>query len=119
MDEFIWGKTSKMRLPRKWKMRDGTKIKIKDMSTSHIRNTINMLKRNGWVSTDTLNFYLTCEGPNGEMAQMAFEQEQNAIFRAPCSDHLSALERELKKRDKEDKENRWPLLSKKLNQALI
>ena len=100
-------------------MKDGKKINIKDMSTNHIRNAIAMLQRNGWVSLDTLNFYMTCAEPNGDMAQMAFEQEQRAIFEAPCSNHLSALERELKKRearDKADKENRWPLLSKKSSQ---
>ena len=110
-----------MGLPRKWKQKDGTKIKIKDMSTNHIRNSINMMKKNGYVSSDTLNFYLTCEGPNGEMAQMAFEQEQDIIFSAPCSSTMSALERELNKREvkeRTDKENRWPLLSRKLNQML-
>ncbi len=109
-----------MSLPRKWKQRDGTKIKIKDMSTGHVRNALNMMQRNGWVSSDTLNFYLTCGEPNGDMAQMAFEQEQRAIFEAPCSNTMSALERELKKReirDEEDKENRWPLLLKRSSQV--
>lgn len=100
-------------------MKDGTKIKIRDMSTNHLRNTLAMLQRKGWVSTDTLNFYMTCSEPNGEMAQVAFEQEQRAIFEAPCSNTMSALERELKKRevrDEEDKENRWPLLLKRSSQ---
>ena len=30
-----------------WTMRDNTEILIKDMEDSHIRNCINMLKRNG------------------------------------------------------------------------
>jgi len=108
-----------MGLPRKWKTRDGTEIKIKGMSTSHIRNSIAMMKKNGFVSTDTLNFYLTVEGPNGDMAQMAFEQEQDMIFGAPCSSTMSALERELKRREKENKkdmESRWPQLLKRLSQ---
>ena len=101
-----------MGLPRKWKQKDGIKIKIKDMSIFHLKNSIAMMKRNGYVSTDTLNFYLTCEGPNGDMAQMAFEQELDHIIDQPVSSTLSALERELKKR----KDDRWPLLLSKLNQ---
>jgi hypothetical protein len=33
-----WGK-------RKWKMRDGTKIRWRDMEVSHLRNCANMLRR--------------------------------------------------------------------------
>ena len=29
-----------------WTTRDGVRLKIKEMETSHIRNTINLLKRN-------------------------------------------------------------------------
>ena len=34
-----------------WKMKDGTEISICNMETSHIRNCINMLKRNQSNST--------------------------------------------------------------------
>ena len=88
-----------MRMPKTWETRSGEKIKIKDMSDSHLQNTINMIKRNGWISTDTLNFYLSCSPPSGDMAEYAFDQEQERIFNKPNSITLSALERELSRRN--------------------
>ena len=60
---------------RKWKTKEGKEIEIKDMETSHIKNCLNMLERKGFVSMTTLDLYLSCSDPNGEMAQIAFEQE--------------------------------------------
>ena len=34
-----------MGLPKKWKMKDGTKIYIKDMTTSHIENCIKLIEK--------------------------------------------------------------------------
>jgi hypothetical protein len=86
-----------MRYPRIWTMRDGTKIKIKDMETSHIKNSLAMLERNGFISRSTLACYMG-PGPQGEIAQLCFEQEQDEIFQAPLSPFIDAFERELKKR---------------------
>ena len=60
----------------KWNTKDGREIEITKMSTSHIKNTLMMLKRNGYVSTKEYfdNISLL---PNfqGEMAQFEAERE--------------------------------------------
>ena len=58
-----------------WTCKDGTKIPVKDMTTLHLRNCINMMHRNGYISGKTLNFYLDCPPPNGDMAEYFFDQE--------------------------------------------
>lgn len=78
-----------------WTMRDGQKIALKDMKTSHIENSLNMLKRNGFISTRTLAFYLATPGPTGEMAQMCFEQEFAGVISAPVTPWIDLFEEEL------------------------
>ena len=36
-----------------WVMKDGRSIRITDMETSHLKNTINLLRRRGLSHTDT------------------------------------------------------------------
>ena len=81
-----------------WTTKDGKCIPVSDMTTSHIENALAMLKRNGVVSPSTLEFYTTCEGPNGEMAQVAFENECRMVFSAPVHPAVDWFENELKKR---------------------
>ena len=68
-----------------WKTREGKEIPVKDMATSHIKNSLAMLKRQGAISPETRAFYLTTSGPQGEMAQMCFEQEFDEVMKAPVS----------------------------------
>ena len=81
-----------------WTTKNGCKIAIKDMTTAHIKNAIDCLEREGFISRSTLHFYLTCSPPNGDMAQCSFEEEQDMVFGSSVSPCLDALEDELEKR---------------------
>ncbi len=61
---------------KKWTTKDKSKIRICDMEDSHLLNTIKFLER--FAETErklNMDFYITCPQPNGEMAQMAFDNE--------------------------------------------
>jgi hypothetical protein len=82
-----------------WTTKDGRKIAIKDMTTEHIQNTINLLKRNGFISVDTFNLYLSTPGPQGEMAQYYFDQELDEVLSSPTTEYLDLFEEELQRRE--------------------
>lgn len=82
-----------------WKTIEGAMIKITDMETSHIKNCINMLERNGFISKKDLVFYLFGPEPSGDMAIACYEQECDAVFKAPVSESLDSLREELKRRE--------------------
>jgi len=110
-----------MTLPKFWTDRQGRKKLIKTMDTGYIQNCINMLKRNGFTKVKdlllskrhkTLAFYLDCPPPNGEMAQLCFDNEVDYWIENvdDLSDYnqsyinrklpvLKALENELKARE--------------------
>ena len=81
-----------------WTTKEGEKLKVSEMETSHLINAYCMCRRKGFVSPDTLSFYLTTSGPNGDMAQMAFEEELMAVVSAPVSVKMGNVERELERR---------------------
>ena len=87
---------------RTWKTRDGQVIPIKDLEIQHLKNIIKILKKKGFISQSTLDFYLTSSGPLGDMASYAFEREQDKVFKAPVSKELDWLIEELAKREKEN-----------------
>jgi hypothetical protein len=66
---------------KKWKMKDGTKVRIKDMTDSHLLNTLKLLKRYGQAKYNyDLAAVLSCPGFQGEQAQIAFEDAENEIL---------------------------------------
>lgn len=55
-----------------WTTKGGKTIKITDMTDSHLMNTIRFIERQ---YARTIGFYLCSPGPQGEMAQDAFDRE--------------------------------------------
>jgi len=81
-----------------WITREGEKILISEMKDSHLINTFKMLKRKGFISPATLNAYVFGSYPNGDMAQLAFDQEYTAILDAPVYPKMGEIELEIEKR---------------------
>ena len=81
-----------------WVTRDGKELHVTKMDTSHVKNALNMLKRNGSVGPSDIEFLLTCGMPNGEMAQMAVEQEMDRVFEMDIDPWVDILRDELKRR---------------------
>jgi len=82
----------------KWKTKDGQLLEVGEMETSHIENSLVMLKDKGFIATSTLNFYLTCSTPNGDKAVDCFEAEFEEIINAPISSFIDLFKAELVKR---------------------
>lgn len=81
----------------KWIMKDGTQINVKNMETSHIKNSLAMLKRKGFIAQSTFESYFCCY-PRGDMAQMAFDQEFDEVMKSPVSQFIDIFENELEAR---------------------
>ena len=74
-----------------WKMKNGQKIRIKDMEDSHLINTINLLIRLGENERRRTNlFYLTCPTPTGDMACDCFDAEFEGVMESTYRDDLFA-----------------------------
>lgn len=83
---------------RIWTCRDGTTIPLSNMSDQHLTNAYRMLRRKGFVSERTFWFYMRDKGPNGDMAQDAFQQEIEQVLDSQVSPWLDVLEVEIKRR---------------------
>ncbi len=64
---------------RKWKMKNGQKIWIKDMEDSHLLNTLKLLQRNAWAveSYNSKVALLALQSLQGEQAIYSMENELN------------------------------------------
>ena len=85
--------------PSLWKCKDGQVIRIVDMSTDHIVNSMRILER---MHTQTL-LDMPCPMFQGEMAQMYAEMEFDAYMDSSVEDVYPIyghLEKELLKRNK-------------------
>lgn len=80
-----------------WTCQDGRKIPVSEMETSHVQNSLRMLRRKGFISTRTLEAYM-CTPDLADGAMMCFEQEQDRAFRAPVSDFVDIFASELERR---------------------
>jgi hypothetical protein len=78
-----------------WLTKEGEEIPVREMKDYHLLHSDRMLRRKGCISLRTLAAYLYGEGPNGEMAQLAFASEQDEVFKAPVSPYLDLFEGEI------------------------
>ena len=83
---------------RIWKTKDNREIMISEMKDTHLINTAKMLHRKGFITPSIFEFYMSCDGPEGEQAQYAFQHECDVILQKPVSRRLQWVEEEIKKR---------------------
>lgn len=81
----------------KWRCKDGRSIELSDMETSHLHNTVNMLRRKGFVTPEDFDACAryAYSPMSGDYAAMAAEQE---LLRSHPSRQLAQLEAELAER---------------------
>jgi signal recognition particle subunit SEC65 len=80
----------------KWTTKDGTKVRLCDMSDSHLHNAINIVEKAAELKRrDNLLFYLGCPEPTGDMAQLAFDREVDNAIDATMEDFLPEIHNKL------------------------
>lgn len=86
-----------------WKTKNGEKIKIKDMSTYHIENCLNMLKK--YQQNILCDKYFLLGMLHGEQATLQLEKEINSIEEYGVKDisqeYIVEFENELSRRIKQ------------------
>jgi len=74
---------------KKWKTKDGSKIRICDMTNSHLINVLKHLKRKAEQTRSIIDNLLWSQpAPRGAMARIAVEDEQEAWADATWEDVL-------------------------------
>jgi hypothetical protein len=91
------------RMRRTWTTKDGTKLKIRNMETSHIKNCIRMLERYheneralGWGAIGGLSGEMAIEAAESAMLSL----EENG-FEDKADEFIFAFEQELERREEE------------------
>lgn len=79
-----------------WKTKDGTVVKIKDMTTNHIKNCMSMIERN----FESYKLSIPYPNFNGEMAQECAEMEYDGLMQTSVDElpTYKAFEEELIRR---------------------
>ena len=75
-----------MKQTKLWTMRDGTKIRICDMSNLHLQNTMKMLERIAEINyqDELATAYVFAGQCRGEMASYCAEQDaENVTYKLP------------------------------------
>jgi len=85
-----------------WRTKDGREVKAKDMSFSHLTNSLAMLKRKGFIDPKTYECYINCPPPTAEGALDAFEQELDIVLNSPVSPFIGIFEREIERRKNDE-----------------
>ena len=81
-----------------WTQENGKQIAISEMSTGHIKNTLAMLEKKGYIATETLVFYLTCRQPTSEGALDCFNRELDVVVNSKHTRYIAIFEAELQSR---------------------
>jgi hypothetical protein len=80
------------KVTKKWTQKDGTKIRICDMSNQHLLNTIDFLER---YSIKRMNYehakFLSYPEPSGEMAMDAYDQGLEQMAQESAEDYMPQI----------------------------
>lgn len=86
-----------------WTMKDGQKILIKDMETSHIKNTIKMLKERTLPNLrEEIEMNRVFPGFDNDIIDCFEDSYYNKLINAEidCEEYIKILNKELRKREK-------------------
>jgi len=91
-------------MKRGWKTKSGQKLKIKDMSTEHIKNCISLLNR--YHSAKLNSFYAFGNLLTGDEAQVTFDDVLEDLYENGwedrAEDYICSFEKELERRAKNE-----------------